>query len=88
MAEKVEVQLGGRTLSITTGHVGRQANGMVWVQYGDTVVMVAVVSAKEADTTKDFFPLQVDYREKTYAAGKIPGGFFKREGRPSEKEIL
>jgi len=88
MAERVEVEIGGRTLSLTTGHVGKQANGAVWVQYGDTVVLVAVVSDKDPDMVKDFFPLQVDYREKSYAAGKIPGGFFKREGRPSEKEIL
>jgi polyribonucleotide nucleotidyltransferase len=76
MTERVEVEIGNRTLSITTGHVARQANGAVWVQYGDTVVQVAVVSDKEPNTTKDFFPLQVDYREKAYAAGKIPGGFF------------
>jgi len=88
MTEKVEVEIGGRTLLITTGHIAKQANGAVWVQYGDTVVMVAVVADKKAEMTKDFFPLQVDYREKAYAAGKIPGGFFKREGRPSEKEIL
>jgi polyribonucleotide nucleotidyltransferase len=88
MTERVEVEIGNRTLSITTGHVARQANGAVWVQYGDTVVQVAIVAAKDPETTKDFFPLQVDYREKAYAAGKIPGGFFKREGRPSEKEIL
>ena len=88
MAEIVEVELGGRTLSITTGVVAKQANGAVWVQYGDTVVLVAVVTDMKTETTKDFFPLQVDYREKSYAAGKIPGGFFKREGRPSEKEIL
>jgi len=88
MAERVDVEIGGRTLSMTTGHVGKQANGTVWVQYGDTVVLVAVVAEKDPDMVKDFFPLQVDYREKAYAAGKIPGGFFKREGRPSEKEIL
>ena len=88
MVEKVEVEVGGRTLTLTTGHVGRQASGTVWVRYGDTVVLVAVVAEKKADYKKDFFPLQVDYREKSYAAGKIPGGFFKREGRPSEKEIL
>jgi len=88
MTEKVEVNVGGRMLTITTGHVGRQASGAVWVQYGDTVVLVAAVAEKQPREAKDFFPLQVDYREKSYAAGKIPGGFFKREGRPSEKEIL
>ncbi len=88
MAQSVQAEVSGRTLSLTTGHVAKQANGAVWVRYGDTVVQVAVVCSKEPDLQKDFFPLQVDYREKAYAAGKIPGGFFKREGRPSEKEIL
>ena len=88
MAEKIEVEIGGRTLSLSTGRVGNQANGAVWVQYGDTVVLVAVVAEKEPDLEKDFFPLQVDYREKSYAAGKIPGGFFKREvGERREKQL-
>jgi polyribonucleotide nucleotidyltransferase len=77
----------GRTLSIETGRVAKQAAGSALVRLGDTVVLTAVVSAPAAEE-RDFFPLTVDYREKSYAAGKIPGGFFKREGRPSEKEIL
>jgi len=81
------MELGGRTLTIETGRVARQASGSVLVRYGDTVVLcTAVVSRRETD--RDFLPLLVDYREKTYAAGRIPGGFFKREGRPTEKEIL
>ncbi len=83
----VSMELGGRTLTIETGRVARQASGSVLVRYGDTVVLcTAVVSRRETD--RDFLPLLVDYREKTYAAGRIPGGFFKREGRPTEKEIL
>ncbi len=82
------VEIGGRTLSIETGRFAKQADGSVMVRYGDTMILATVVSAKDADETKDFFPLQVEYREKTSAVGKIPGGFFKREGRPSEKEIL
>lgn len=77
----------GRTLSIETGRVAKQASGAVLVRMGDTVALTAVVSAPVAED-RGFFPLTVDYREKSYAAGKIPGGFFKREGRPSEKEIL
>ncbi|MBI3871568.1 MAG: polyribonucleotide nucleotidyltransferase [candidate division Zixibacteria bacterium] len=86
--ERVELDFGGRPFSIETGHVARQANGAALVRHGDTVVMAAVVASKEPLLGRDFFPLQVDYREKAYAAGKIPGGFFKREGRPSEKETL
>ncbi len=82
------IELGGRTLSVEIGRVARQADGACWVRYGDTVSMTAVCAADKPDFGKGFFPLSVDYREKTYAAGKIPGGFFKREGRPSEKEIL
>jgi polyribonucleotide nucleotidyltransferase len=77
----------GRTLSIETGRVAKQANGSALVRLGDTIVLAAVTSAA-FEGEQDFFPLTVDYREKSYAAGKIPGGFFKREGRPSEKEIL
>lgn len=84
---RVEREIAGRTFSIETGRIGKQAAGAVWVQYGDTVVFVGVVSGKPREGI-DFFPLTVDYREKTYAAGKIPGGFFKREGRPTQKEIL
>jgi len=85
---KKSFQYGAHTVTIETGEIARQASGAVIVNMDDTVVMVAVVAAKNAKPGQDFFPLTVDYMEKTYAAGKIPGGFFKREGRPSEKEIL
>ncbi len=81
-------QYGQHTVTRETGEIGRQATGAVMASMGDTVVLVTVVAAKEPRPGFDFFPLTVDYQEKTYAAGKIPGGFFKREGRPSEKEIL
>jgi polyribonucleotide nucleotidyltransferase len=84
----VERQIGGRTLSIEVGRIARQADGAVVVRYGDTVVLVAVVAAPLKTENGDFFPLSVDYREKHSAAGKFPGGFIKREGRPSTKEIL
>ncbi len=84
---KVEKEIGGRLLSIETGKVAKQAHGSAMIRYGDTVVLVAAVTDKPRPGI-DFFPLTVDYREKTYAAGKIPGGFFKREGRPTNKEIL
>ena len=83
-----ETELNGKKFSIETGRVARQADGACWVRFGDTIVQAAVVGAKEAKEDQGFFPLTVDYREKAYAAGKIPGGFFKREGRPSENEIL
>ena len=83
-----EFQFGQHNVSLETGRIARQANGAVMVQMGDTVVLVTCVARKEADPERDFFPLTVDYQEKTYSAGKIPGGFFKREGRPSEKETL
>jgi polyribonucleotide nucleotidyltransferase len=82
------IELAGRTLTIETGRMARQADGAVLVQYGETVVLVAAVASKKPSEKVDFFPLQVEYRERAYAAGKIPGGFFKREGRPSEKEVL
>jgi len=85
---RVERQIGGRTLSIETGKVAKQADGAVIVQYGDTVVLAAVVTAPPRREDIDFFPLSVEYREKQSAAGKFPGGFFKREGRPTTKEIL
>ncbi len=85
---KKEIEWGGRTLTLETGKVARQADGAVIATYGDTVVLCAVTAAKEAKPDVDFFPLTVNYQEKTYAAGKIPGGFFKREGRPTEKETL
>jgi len=84
----VSCTINGRTLTIETGEIAKQANGAALVRYGDTVVLAAATASKEDRDTTDFFPLTIDYREKTYAAGKIPGGFFKREGRPSEKEIL
>ena len=85
---KVEIQWGGRPLILETGKIARQADGAVIATYGETVVLATVVSAKEAKPGQDFFPLTVNYQEKTYAAGKIPGGYFKREGRPSENETL
>jgi len=88
MIVKKEVEIGGKILSIETGRYARQANGAVMVRYGDTMVLVSAVAAEEAKEDRGFFPLQVEYRERTSAAGKIPGGFFKRESRPTEKEIL
>ncbi len=84
----IEIDWGGRPLTLETGKVARQADGSVIATYGETVVHAAVVAAKSAKPGQSFFPLTVNYQEKTYAAGKIPGGFFKREGRPSEKETL
>jgi len=88
MMKKVELDFHGRPLSIEVGKLAKQADGAALVQYGETVVLVTAVADKEVRLNTDFFPLTVDYQEKTFAAGKIPGGFFKREGRPSEKEIL
>jgi len=88
MAITKSIEIGGRTLSIETGRFAKQADGAVMVRYADTMVLATVVSDREAVEGQDFFPLQVEYREKTAAAGKIPGGFLKREGRPSEKEVL
>ncbi|MFC7065693.1 polyribonucleotide nucleotidyltransferase [Brucella rhizosphaerae] len=85
---KVEIEWGVRPLILETGKIARQADGAVLATYGETVVLATVVSAKEPKPGQDFFPLTVNYQEKTYAAGKIPGGFFKREGRPSENETL
>lgn len=84
----VSCVINGRQLKIETGEIARQANGAALVQYGDTVVFAAATASHDTQAGEDFFPLTVDYREKTYAAGKMPGGFIKREGRPSEKEIL
>ena len=81
-------QYGQHAVSIETGEIARQAAAAVKVSMGDTVVLVAVTANKEVKAGQDFFPLTVDYLERTYAAGKIPGGFFKREGKQSEKEIL
>ncbi len=86
--QSFEMQLGGRTLTIENGKMAKQANGAVLVRYGDTVVLVAATASAEPREGVDFFPLTVDYEEKMYAAGKIPGGFIKREGRPAESAIL
>lgn len=83
-----EFQFGDKKVTIETGEIARQADGAVMIDMDGTVVQVTVVTSKESVEGRDFFPLTVDYQEKTYAAGKIPGGFFRREGRPSEKEIL
>jgi len=88
MVKKVELEFHGRPLSIEIGRVAKQADGAALVRYGETVVLVTAVAARDLKLDMDFFPLTVDYQERTFAAGKIPGGFFKREGRPSEKEIL
>ena len=85
---KKSFQYGPHTLSIETGEMARQASAAVVVKFGDTVVLCTAVAAKKATPGRDFFPLTVNYQEKTYAAGRIPGGFFKREGRPTEKETL
>jgi len=86
--KKIEREFHGRTLSIEVGRMAKQAGGSALIRYGDTVVLVTATAAREAREGLDFFPLTVDYQEKTFAAGKIPGGFFKREGRPAEKEVL
>jgi polyribonucleotide nucleotidyltransferase len=85
---RVEIEWGGRKLKLETGQLARQADAAVYAQYGDTSVLATVVAAKSPKPGVDFFPLTVNYQEKTYAAGKIPGGYFKREGRPTEKETL
>ncbi len=83
-----ELMWGGRRLVLETGRIARQADGAVLATYGETTVLCTAVAMKSARPGQDFFPLTVNYQEKTFAAGKIPGGFFKREGRPSEKETL
>ncbi|MGA3076468.1 MAG: polyribonucleotide nucleotidyltransferase [Bryobacteraceae bacterium] len=88
MSHTVEIDLGGRQITLETGRMAKQANGAVVVRCGDSVVLVSACMSEEPKPNAGFFPLTVDYREYTYAAGKIPGGFIKREGRPSEKEIL
>ena len=85
---RVSFEYGAHEVVIETGQIARQADGAVMVNMGDTVVLVTAVYAKKSDPGRGFFPLTVNYMEKTYAAGRIPGGFFKREGRPSEKETL
>src|ERR1043165_4581318 len=87
MPEKISFQVGTGTITIETGKLAKQADGSVVVQLGETIVLVAAVAASKAKPGQDFFPLTVDYREKAAAAGRFPGGYFKREGRPTEKEI-
>src|SRR5215472_4267637 len=88
MVHRVEMTLGGRTLSLETGRVAEQANGSVLARYGDTIVLAAATASSAPREGVDFFPLTVDVEERMYAAGKIPGGFIKREGRPTEHSIL
>ncbi|MCJ7812702.1 polyribonucleotide nucleotidyltransferase, partial [bacterium] len=88
MVHKKSIEWGGRTLTIETGKIAKQADGSALVQYGETVILATVVASKGTIEDRGFFPLSVEYREKAFAAGKIPGGFFKREGRPQEKEVL
>ena len=88
MEQNVQVEFGGRNITISTGKMAKQASGAVVVSCGDTVVLVTAVATKEAKEGQDFFPLTVNYTEKAYAGGKIPGGFFKREARPSDPETL
>jgi polyribonucleotide nucleotidyltransferase len=85
---KVEIEWGGRKLTLETGRMARQADAAVYAQYGETSLLATVVAAKKPRAGIDFFPLTVNYQEKFFAAGKIPGGFFKREGRPTEKDTL
>ena len=88
MKHIVDIELAGRRLTLETGRIAKQADGAIWATYGDTVVLATAVASQTAKPGVDFLPLTVDYQEKTYAAGKIPGGYFKREGRPSEREVL
>src|SRR5215471_9992398 len=88
MLHRVEMTLGGRVLSLETGRVAEQAGGAVMARYGDTIVLAAATASPTPREGVDFFPLTVDVEERMYAAGKIPGGFIKREGRPSEHSIL
>lgn len=88
MVYRKEITFGGRKLILETGKLAKQADGACWVQFEDSVIHATAVAAKEASSDSDFFPLTVEYRQMAYAAGKIPGGFFKREGKPSEKEVL
>src|SRR6201999_3635398 len=86
--QREELDWCGRKLTLETGRIARQADGAVFASWGETTVLATVVAAKTAKPGQDFFPLTVDYQEKAFAAGRIPGGFLKREGRPSEKETL
>src|SRR5215203_4961217 len=85
---KESIKLGNGELTVETGKVAKQADGSVVIQYGDTMILVTAVSARTAKEGLDFFPLTVEYRESSYSAGRIPGNYFRREGRPSEKEVL
>ena len=88
MSHTLTAPVGDKQITIETGKIAKQADGAVTVRLGETIVLVAAVGAAKAKPGQDFFPLTVDYREKAAAAGKFPGGYFKREGRPTEKEIL
>src|ERR1051325_223577 len=88
MVHTVELEVAGRTLRLETGRVARQADGSIWASYGDTVVLATAVASQVAKAGTDFLPLTVDYQEKSFAAGKIPGGYLQREQRPSEKAGL
>ena len=88
MAHVFEREIGGRTLTLESGTLAEQADGAVTVRYGDTVMLVTVVASAQPREGTDFFPLTVDYEERLYAAGKIPGSFFRREGRPTTEAIL
>src|SRR5262249_59655530 len=86
--QKISIDFHGRPLVVETGRMAKQAGGAAFVQFGETAVLVTATALATAREGIDFFPLTCDYQEKTFAAGKIPGGFFKREGRPAEKEVL
>ena len=88
MSHTVSTEINGHSLSLETGKVAKQADGAVVVRYGGTMVLATVTAAKSAKESQDFFPLTVEYREKAYAGGRIPGGYFKREGAPVKKETL
>ena len=85
---KEKINLGSRDLTVESGKIAKQASGSCVITYGETVLFIAVTSSKGIEEDRGFFPMSVDYREKFYASGRIPGGFFKREARPSEREIL
>ena len=85
---KISKNFGSKDLCIETGKIAKQANGSVMVSYGDTILLVTVCCSKKPSDNRSFFPLSVDYREKFYSSGRIPGGFFKREARPSEDEVI
>ncbi|MCX7680148.1 MAG: polyribonucleotide nucleotidyltransferase, partial [Spirochaetes bacterium] len=88
MSSEIQVEVGSTTLMFNTGYLAKQADGAVAVSCGETIVFSSVVASREVEEGQDFFPLTVDYREKYYAAGRFPGGYIKREGRPSDKEVL